>query len=329
MSKSLRFVAIRASNPILDYCCRHEIRLRRAGTVWVGKCPIHREKHGESFSVDPRSGRWHCFGKCQTGGDVVDLDRLLNGDELVDALRRLGVATLSAGMPRTERASGSKANPRRWAGQLRAGSSDELHITAVDRNLAVEAAELTQARGLLRYWDSDEGVAWVITDSTRANAIGRLLNRKPWRGGFKAKNLLGSAAKRPIGLREASSHERIALVEGGPDTISAFHHALVDASHETLGVICMPSSNADFRPEDVEFVAGRRIRIFPHCDKAGFKAALRWIDQLKGTASVTWFDFDGLTRTDGKPVGDLNDLASVDYDSWEIHREAIEGCMIF
>ena len=94
-------------------------------------------------------------------------------------------------------------------------------------------------------------------------------------------------------------------------------------------MICMPSSNSDFRPEDVEFVARRRIRIFPHRDKAGFKAALRWFNQLKETASVTWFDFNGLTRTDGKSVGDLNDLASVDYDSWESHREAIEGCMIF
>jgi hypothetical protein len=96
-----------------------------------------------------------------------------------------------------------------------------------------------------------------------------------------------------------------------------------------LGVICMASSNADFRPEDLEFVAGKRIRIFPHCDKAGFNAALRWISQLKATASVTWFDFDGLTRTDGNSVRDLNDLASIDYDSWETHREAIEGCMIF
>jgi hypothetical protein len=91
----------------------------------------------------------------------------------------------------------------------------------------------------------------------------------------------------------------------------------------------MPSSNADFRLEDLEFVAGKRIRIFPHRDKAGFNAALRWINQLKGTASVTWFDFDGLTRTDYKSVGDLNDLASVDYDSWETHREAIAGCMTF
>jgi hypothetical protein len=230
---------------------------------------------------------------------------------------------------RIERTQASEAKGHRWAGQLRAGSSDELHITAVDRNLAVEAAELAQALGLLRYWDSDEGVAWIITDSTRVNAIARLLNREPWRGGIKAKNLPGSAAKRAIGLREASSFERIALVEGGPDTISAFHHALVDGFQETLGVICMPSSNADFRPEDLEFVAGKRIRIFPHCDKAGFNAALRWINQLKGTASVTWFDFDGLTRTDGKPVRDLNDLASVDYDSWEMHREAVEECMIF
>jgi hypothetical protein len=154
-----------------------------------------------------------------------------------------------------------------------------------------------------------DAIAYVIRkscDSTRANAIARPLNGKPWRGGIKAKNLPGSEAKRPIGLRKASSYEQIALVEGGPDTIAAFHHALVDDVHETLSVICMASANAEFRSEDLEFVAGKRIRIFPHCDKAGFNAALRWCNQLKSTASVTWFDFDGLICTDGKPVGDLN-----------------------
>jgi hypothetical protein len=253
----------------------------------------------------------------------------LYGGELVDALQRLGVETFSVGVPQTERPRDSEKKPRRWTRELRAGSSHELYVTAADRNLTVEAIELAQVRGLLRYWDSDQGVAWVISDSSRVNAIGRLLNRKPWRGGIKAKNLPGSAAKRPIGLREASSYERIALVEGGPDTISAFHHALVDAVHESLGVVCMASSNADFGPEDLEFVAGKRIRIFPHRDEAGFNAALRWIKQLEGIASISWFDFDGLTRTDGEPVEDLNDIASIDYDSWEAHREAVEGCMIF
>jgi hypothetical protein len=117
----------------------------------------------------------------------------------------------------------------------------------------------------------------VITDSARVNGIGRLLHGTRWEGGIKAKNLRGSQAKRPIGLREASSYEQIALVEGGPDTIAAFHHALVDGVQEMLGVICMASSNADFRPEDLEFVAGKRVRIFPHRDKAGFNAALRWM----------------------------------------------------
>jgi len=329
VSTSLNFAAIRASNPILDYCRLKGIRLRSAGRAWKGKCPIHREKHGQSFSINPRTGNWHCFGKCQAHGDVVDLDRLLNGGELSDVVQRLGMATLSPREPRTERTQANEARPRPWTKELRAGSPEELYSLAVQRNLAFEAAQLAHARGLLRYFDSDEGVAWVITDSTRVNAIGRLLNGKPWRGGLKAKNLPGSEAKRSIGLREVSSYEQIALVEGGPDTISAFHHALVDGVQEALGVICMPSANADFRPDDLEFVAGKRIRIFPHCDKAGFNAALRWLNQLKGTVNVTWFDFDGLIRTDGKPVGDLNDLASVAYDSWEMHRSAIEGCMIF
>jgi hypothetical protein len=216
----------------------------------------------------------------------------------------LGAETLSVEGPRTERTQVSRAKLRRWAGQLRAGSSDEPYNTALDRNLAVEAAELAQARGLLRYWNSHEGVAWVIADSTRVNAIGRLLNGKPWRGGNKAKNLPGSEPKRPIGLREASSYERIALVEGGPDTISAFHHALVNPVHETLGVICMPSSNADFRQEDLEFVAGMDTVSHRHSTPVSIESVHRkkWEYRPRFRNDVHHLQPGSFARNDSEPI---------------------------
>jgi DNA primase len=44
--------------------------LRREGQHLVGLCPVHQEKT-PSFKIN--DGRWHCFGACNKGGDVLDL----------------------------------------------------------------------------------------------------------------------------------------------------------------------------------------------------------------------------------------------------------------
>lgn len=38
-------------------------------------CPFHKEDT-PSFSYNPASGRWRCFGACHTGGDVIDMHRI-------------------------------------------------------------------------------------------------------------------------------------------------------------------------------------------------------------------------------------------------------------
>ena len=53
----------------------------------------------------------------------------------------------------------------------------------------------------------------------------------------------------------------------------------------------------------------KRLRIFPHTDKAGKRALWRWMGQLIGAgAQVDAFNFKGLMKPDGSPVEDLNDL---------------------
>ena len=37
-----------------------------------GKCPIHKEEKGESFFVFPTENRWRGYGKCGTGGTIID-----------------------------------------------------------------------------------------------------------------------------------------------------------------------------------------------------------------------------------------------------------------
>lgn len=68
--------------------------LFRSGQRLRGECPVcgasKGKRRGEgAFSVDPKAGVWFCFGGCDRGGDVVDLERLLRGGTPREAAERL------------------------------------------------------------------------------------------------------------------------------------------------------------------------------------------------------------------------------------------------
>lgn len=47
--------------------------LKRDGTKLSGPCPVHNGNNPRSFSVDTTRDLWHCFTKCQGGGNQLDL----------------------------------------------------------------------------------------------------------------------------------------------------------------------------------------------------------------------------------------------------------------
>ena len=49
--------------------------LHGSGDLLKGKCPLHKEQKGEAFAVRVDAQKWHCFGACNTGGDLVDFVR--------------------------------------------------------------------------------------------------------------------------------------------------------------------------------------------------------------------------------------------------------------
>ena len=94
--------AVRASSDIVQVVSEY-VPLKRAGRRLKGLCPFHQEKT-PSFSVDPDSQLFYCFG-CQTGGDIfkfVQVYDKLNFGEAVEVLAsRFGVP-----LPAVQRKSG-------------------------------------------------------------------------------------------------------------------------------------------------------------------------------------------------------------------------------
>ena len=74
------------------------VSLKQTGQNFKGLCPFHSEK-SPSFSVNPSSQFFHCFG-CQAGGDAFSFLMKQEGLTFIEALRELSQRT---GIPLPER----------------------------------------------------------------------------------------------------------------------------------------------------------------------------------------------------------------------------------
>ncbi len=205
----------------------------------------------------------------------------------------------------------------------------EIEKIAKLRGISLQGVGLAAKMGLLFCADSTEGRAWLITDSRRVSAQARRLYGQRT-GGHKARSLPGSIGAWPIGLREARDFPAVALLEGGPDLLAAFHLAWCGGRENIIALVAILGASNRISEGALALFAGKQVRVFPHMDAHGKKAGERWARQLQAVdVAVDGYSFEGLPRADGSPVGDLNDFVHVWPEQWGDEGPLIEEAFVF
>ncbi|MBC7869633.1 MAG: DNA primase, partial [Chitinophagaceae bacterium] len=79
---------IKARLDIVNYI-QQTVPLKKAGRTFKACCPFHNEK-SPSFSVNPDTQSWRCFGACAEGGDIFAFAMKQNSWNFSEAIEALG-----------------------------------------------------------------------------------------------------------------------------------------------------------------------------------------------------------------------------------------------
>jgi len=126
--------------------------LTKAGRTFRALCPFHSEKN-PSFYVYPERQSWHCFGACNTGGDVFSFIMKKQGIDFGEALRllaeRVGITVPS----RLEPEAGKDERERLY--QVNTAATQYFHNLLLNSTDGEKARGYLAKRGLLQKTVSD------------------------------------------------------------------------------------------------------------------------------------------------------------------------------
>jgi len=121
-------------------------KLTKSGRTFRALCPFHSEKN-PSFFVYPEQQSWHCFGACNTGGDVFSFVMKKQGVDFGEALRllaqRAGVNIPSRFEP------GGEGEEKQKLFQVNEAAAQYFHNLLLNSTAGEKAKSYILGRGLL------------------------------------------------------------------------------------------------------------------------------------------------------------------------------------
>lgn len=122
------------------------INLQKAGRNFKASCPFHTEKQ-PSFYVFPERQSWHCFGACNTGGDIFSFVMKKENVDFAEALRILaekaGVTLVPKGVKQE-----TEGRERERLHQINEAAAQYYHHLLLTAPAAATARAYIEKRGL-------------------------------------------------------------------------------------------------------------------------------------------------------------------------------------
>jgi len=78
---------IKQSVDLVALCRSREIKLKKVGKNYIGRCPFHEEDNA-SFIVTPGKNLWNCFG-CDLGGNNIQFVQRMDKISFPEAVAKL------------------------------------------------------------------------------------------------------------------------------------------------------------------------------------------------------------------------------------------------
>ena len=283
------------------------------------RCPFHQDSRA-SFSVyeTPNGWRWKCHASCGGGDEVALIERVENLSR-TSAIARLRELVLDSTLD-WDSGAASKPEETIFPADLHRGCRAELECVAALRKVDFWAVATMQQNGVLRFGTVCSSSCWIVMDDSRLCAEARRMDGAlfPALGSLperKAHTLKGSKKNWPVGISlpaDLTKHFRkVLLLEGSGDLVAGYHFALVGPA-DWLPIAILGASVRGLDPNALLLLNGKRVRIVPHCDAAGRRAAELWAEEIaQAGCEVDGFSLEGLRKQDGTLLGDLNDATEI------------------
>ena len=276
--------------------------------------PFRSDQH-PSWGIYPHNGGWYFkdHGNDDSGDEVTLIARLKGWDQRRDfkriiefygeTARKTGpAASLNVAHPQPP------ASPPDLSGYS-AGTDEQLVRLSGLRSISVEALRSASERGFLVFGRCFNCDVYGLKDGSGSLAEVRRLDGQQFPAfasmpAHKSHTLKGSTKSWPLGVLESTTASCIALVEGLPDFLAAFDFMLREGKVNRVAPVTMLSASTSIEDGALAHFHGKHVRMFPHHDEAGIKAAERWTGQLQAvTEEIDYLDFGRFPN-----INDLADL---------------------
>ena len=304
--------------------------LRRVGLGKFAKssCPSpFRSDSSPSWGIFQRDGHWYFkdFATDERGDEISVLARHLKLDErkdfkaIIEQYQEIVSRDSTSPTalpdyvqpPQASETAVEKPNSSLFS----PGTAEQLTRLSASRGISMEGLQWAQDRGVLVFGRWHGGEVYGVKDSS-----GRVMEIRKLDGSMfqavgvfaerKSHAIKGSQKRWPVGVQEAAECPMIVLVEGIPDFLAAHQVVIEEGCQGVVAPVAMLCASVSIAAQALPMFKGKHVRLFPHADEAGVKAAKKWSEQLKaaGVGEMDFFDFARVKAAPEERVKDLCDL---------------------